>query len=137
MFNCSLFPSIFPPFPSAWASVTGDKAFNATMSLKILELGNLSLVNSNDNLKLSITTAVDIRVPESLSSLESDAIVKALTSGRIWVSRGIFCHLAIRVFIDGKPLNDAMRLHLLESLGSYLRGLKVRSLSPHATCGCC
>ena len=106
------------------------------MSLKVLQLDNFNLTSSDDKLKLSVTSAVDIKVPRTLSSLDADATIKALTSGKIWVSRGISCHLAVRVFIDGKPLDNAISLHLLESLGCHLHGLKVRLSSASANCFC-
>jgi hypothetical protein len=97
------------------------------MSLKVLELDRLQLTISEDHLKLSVISAAEIRIPRSLSTLDSATIVSALTAGQIWVSRGISCRLDIEVFFNGKPLDQNCRLHLLESVGYRIRDAPVRS----------
>jgi hypothetical protein len=96
------------------------------MSLKVLELDRLQLTISKDGLRLSVISAAEIRIPSSLSTLDSAAVVKALTAGQIWVSRGIPCRLDIEVFFDGKPLDQNTRLRVLESLGYRIRDAEVR-----------
>jgi hypothetical protein len=103
------------------------------MSLKVLELDRLQLTISEDHLKLSVISAADIRVPRSLSTLDSATLVKALTAGEIWVPRGISCRLDIEVFFNGKPLDPNSRLHLLESVGYRIRDAPVRSFFPLQT----
>jgi hypothetical protein len=96
------------------------------MSLKVLELDRLQLTISEDHLKLSVISAADIRIPTSLSTLDNATMVKALTAGEIWVSRGISCRLDIEVFFNGEPL-DQNSLRLLESVGYRIRDATVRS----------
>ncbi len=96
------------------------------MSLWALELDPLHLVNSEHHLKLSVLSFANIRIPWSISSLENDAIVKALTSGNLWVSRGAACRLDIRVFYNGNPLDRNGRINILESLGYRIRDAQVR-----------
>jgi hypothetical protein len=96
------------------------------MSLKVLELDCLQLTISEDHLKLSVISAADIRIPTSLSTLDNATMVKALTAGEIWVSRGISCRLDIEVFFNGEPL-DQNSLQLLESVGYRIRDATVRS----------
>jgi hypothetical protein len=97
------------------------------MSLKVLELDPLHLTISQDHLKLSVISTADIRIPTSLSTLDNATMVKALTAGEIWVSRGISCRLDIEVFFNGKPLGQNSRLQLLESVGYRIRDAPVRS----------
>jgi hypothetical protein len=103
------------------------------MSLKVLELDRLQLTISEDHLKLSVISAADIRIPRSLSTLDNTAIVKALTAGKLWVSRGISCRLDIEVFFNGKPLDQNSRLQLLESVGYQIRDAAVCSPFPLQT----
>jgi hypothetical protein len=103
------------------------------MSLKVLELDRLQLTISEDHLKLSVISAANIRIPRSLSTLDSATIVKALTAGEIWVSRGISCRLDIEVFLNGKPLDQNGRLHLLERVGYMIRDAPVCSPLPLQT----
>jgi hypothetical protein len=103
------------------------------MSLKVLELDRLQLTISEDHLKLSVISAAGIRIPRSLSTLDGAALVKALTAGQIWVSRGISCRLDIEVFFNGKPLDQNSRLRLLESVGYQIRDAPVRSPLPLQT----
>jgi hypothetical protein len=100
------------------------------MSLKVLELDRLQLIIFEDHLKLSVVSAAAIRIPRSLSTLDGAALVKALTGGEIWVSRGISCRLDIEILFNGKPLDQISRLNLLESLGYRIRDAAVRSPLP-------
>jgi hypothetical protein len=96
------------------------------MSLRALVLDTLHLANLEHRLELSVISAADIRIPQSVSNLEDFVLVKALTSGNLWVSRGIACHLDIQVLFNGKPLDRSLRVTLLESLGYRLRDAQVR-----------
>ncbi|KAH8754680.1 hypothetical protein F5882DRAFT_469304 [Hyaloscypha sp. PMI_1271] len=98
------------------------------MSLRVLELDTLHLTVPDHLLKLSVVSAADIRIPRSISSLEDSALIKALTSGRLWVSRGVACRLDVQVLFNGKPLDGDGRVSLLESLGYRLRDAQLWSL---------
>jgi hypothetical protein len=95
------------------------------MSRRVLELDTLHLTVPDQLLKLSVVSAADIRIPRSISSLEDSALVKALTSGSLWVSRGVACRLDVQVLLNGKPLDKDGRVNLLESLGYRLRDAQV------------
>ena len=95
------------------------------MSSKTLELDDINLISLSDRLKLSITSAVDIRMPMTDQELDTEAGIKALTSWKLWVVRGVSCHIAIRVFIDGKELPQNRRLNFLERLGYQFCSLEV------------
>jgi len=95
------------------------------MSLKVLELDRLQLTSSKDHLKVSVISAVVLKLPTIISTLSNDSIMKALASGDTWLSRGIACSLDIEVFFDGKPLDCKSRLSLLESLGYRIRDAEV------------
>jgi len=95
------------------------------MPLRVLELDTLHLTNPDAHLKLSVVSAVDVRFPRSISNLQDDALVKALTSGKLWVSRGIACRLDIQILFNGKPLDRNGRVNILESLGYRIRDAHV------------
>jgi hypothetical protein len=90
-----------------------------------LELGTLHLVDTENHLKLSVLSTTDIRIPQRISSLANDAIIKALTSGNLWVSRGVGCRLDIQILFNGKKLDRNGRIGLLESLGYRFRDAQV------------
>jgi hypothetical protein len=96
------------------------------MPLRVLELDTLNLISPDHQLKLSAVAAVDVRIPQGMSSLEDPTLVKALTSRKLWVSRGVACHLDIQVLLNGKPLDRSDRVNLLESLGYRIRDAQVR-----------
>ena len=95
------------------------------MSLQVLRLDTLRLTKPDNELKLTVVPAVDIRIPHSISILDNGALVGALTSGNLWVSRGVACHLEIQVLFNGKPLDPTGHVTLLESLGYKLRDAQV------------
>jgi hypothetical protein len=95
------------------------------MPLQVLELDPLHLINAGAHLKLSVVSAADVRIPSSISSLQGDALVKALTSGKLWVCRGIACHFDIQILCNGKPLDRNSRVNVLESLGHRIRDTHV------------
>jgi len=95
------------------------------MSLRILELDTLRLSNPDHRLKLSVTSIADIRIPPCISSLEEAALVKALISRNLWVSRGVACHFDIRVHFNGKPLDREGSVNFLESFGSRISDAQV------------
>ena len=96
------------------------------MSLQTLELEKLHLTLAAEKLKLGIASAVDIRFPSRwIPSQDNDGIVKALTSGYIWLSRGRRCRVDIKVSFNGKPLDRNCRIGILESLGCHLRDAHV------------
>ena len=100
------------------------------MSLRVLELGTLHLTYSEHHLKLSVVSVADVRIPRSISSLDNDAFIKALTSRNLWVSRGVACHFDIQILFNGKPLDKNGRVNLLESLGYRLRDAQVSCKIP-------
>ncbi len=95
------------------------------MCLRVLELDALHLNSPDHHLKLSVVSTADVRIPSCISSLENAALVKALTSGNVWISRGVACHLEIQVLFNGKPLDKDGRVNLLESLGYRIRDAQV------------
>jgi hypothetical protein len=95
------------------------------MALRVLGLDPLHLIKPDSELKLSVVPAVDIRIPDSISILDDAALVKALTSGNLWVSRGLACHLDIHILFNGKSLDARGRVNLLESFGYRLRDAQV------------
>jgi hypothetical protein len=96
------------------------------MPLQTLELEKLHLTLASEKLKLDIASTVDIRFQSGwIPSQDQDGIVKALTSGQIWVSRGKRCRLDIKVSFNGKPLDRTSRVAISESLGYSLRDAHV------------
>jgi hypothetical protein len=95
------------------------------MSLRVLELDDLRLTSVQDKLQLSIRTFATFQVPTTISLFDDGEIVKALTSGHIWVSRGAGFRLDIRVSTDGKLIDRSTSLHLLEGIGYTLRDAPV------------
>ena len=96
------------------------------MSLRALELGQFHLHSSADDLKLSILTIAHLRVQASkLLSLHDEALFKALTSGGVWVCRGKSCRFDIQITFNGNVLCGQFRNRALESLGSFVRDLRV------------
>lgn len=92
------------------------------MSLQTLGLEKLHLTLASEKLKLDIASTVDIRFPSRWSpSWDNDEIVKALTSGHIWVSRGRRCRVDIEISFNRKPLHSTTRIAILESIGYHLR----------------
>ncbi|KAE9377457.1 hypothetical protein N431DRAFT_541237 [Stipitochalara longipes BDJ] len=98
------------------------------MSLRALELDTLHLSNPGHHLKLSVISAADIRIPPCISNLEDAALVKALASKNLWVSRGVACHIDIQVHFNGKPLDGEGCLNFLESMGYSIRDAQLWSL---------
>jgi hypothetical protein len=96
------------------------------MSLRVLVLDTLHLANLEHHLKLSVVSAAEVKIPQNISNLEDAALLKTLTSGNLWVTRGIACHLDIQVLFNGKPLGRGSRANMLESLGQRLRDAQVR-----------
>lgn len=95
------------------------------MSLRVLGLDTIHLTKPDNELKLSVVPAVNIRIPHSISTLDDAALVGALTSGSLWVSHGVGFHLEIQVFFNGKPLDPIGRVSLLKGLGCKLRDAQV------------
>jgi hypothetical protein len=97
------------------------------MSLETLKLEGLHLTLASEKLKLDIASLVDVSFQSGwIPCQDEDAIVKALTSGQIWVSRGRRCRLDIKVSFNGKQLDQTSRIATLESLGYHLRDAHVR-----------
>jgi hypothetical protein len=95
------------------------------MSHRVLGLDTIYLTKPDNELKLSVVPAVNIRIPHSISTLDDAALVGAMTSGNLWVSHGVACHLEIQVLFNGKPLDPTGHVTLLESLGYKLRDAQV------------
>ena len=94
-----------------------------------LDLGRLLLTDIADKLKLTAVFAGSFQVPYSISTLNHLDILQAFESGHIYTSRGIGCSLDIRIFLEGKPLDIAMRDVLLDKLSEHLLDSKVSSIS--------
>lgn len=98
------------------------------MSSKSLVLEKLFLTLASEKLNLEIASTVDIKFPSGLShSGDDDGVVKALTSGNIWVSRGRRCRLDLEISFNGKPLDRTSRITILESFGYDLQVAHVSS----------
>jgi len=95
------------------------------MSLKSLQLDQLTLAYAAEDLKLSVSSIADLRLPTRLASLSNGDIVEALTSGSIWATRGRSCRLELQLFFHGKPLEVPNRLQIVESVGYHLRDAHV------------
>jgi len=103
------------------------------MSLMALDLGPLRLKHASDDLNLSVSSTVGLRLPSGkVSLLRGVDIIKALTSGNIWASRGRACRLEFRISFNGKQLDQRSRRRLLESLGYHLRDIHVGFVPPLA-----
>lgn len=92
---------------------------------RALDLGKLLLTNSADQIQLSVISTACIQLPPPIATSNHTNILKALTSGHIWTSRGIDCSLEITVLFNGKPLDKFQRSALLDNLGRHLRDAKV------------
>jgi hypothetical protein len=96
------------------------------MSLKVLELDTIELTYPTNSLKLSVVPKIHIRLPsDNLASLGAVDFVQALTSGKVWVTRGRACRISVQVSFEGKPLDASIRLRTLEALGYHLRDAQV------------
>jgi hypothetical protein len=92
------------------------------MSLRALKLTGFNLLSSADDLNLSIISIADLRLQtHRLVSLVDDDLVRALISGSIWVSRGIYYRFDIQISFNGNVLYGKIRNSVLESLGSCIR----------------
>jgi len=98
------------------------------MSVRDLNLGQLSLADSACNLKLSVTASGAFSLPPNLSSLNDTELQEALLSGRIWTARGRACRISIRVSFNGRPLDADNRLQVLKSIGYQCRDAHVSKL---------
>ena len=91
------------------------------MSLKVLELEKIELTYPIDDMKLSITSQVELRSPSGkLASLDQEDFAKVLMSGNVWVSRGRACRLDMQLSLNGRLLDINDRMQILEVLGHYL-----------------
>jgi hypothetical protein len=95
------------------------------MSHRVLGLDTIYLTKPDNELKLSVVPAADIRIPHSISTLDDAALVRAMTSGNLWVSHSVTCHLELQVLFNGKPLDPTGRVNLVGSLGYKLRDAQV------------
>ncbi|KAK0106800.1 hypothetical protein ONS95_003522 [Cadophora gregata] len=94
------------------------------MSFRLLELGRFSLISTSQALKLEVVSGVDITGAQRLVVLDDDALIKAVTSRQLWVSRGRGFRIDIEVLLDGKTLDRSIYFELLESLGCLIRDKK-------------
>ncbi|CZR59435.1 uncharacterized protein PAC_09327 [Phialocephala subalpina] len=95
------------------------------MPLGTLELGHVLLTNSADKIQLSAISTASLQLPQSIATSNHTNILKALTSGHIWTSRGIGCSLDITILFNSKRLDKTQRLALLESLERRLSDAKI------------
>lgn len=103
------------------------------MPLKVLELGPLTLNSPADNITVSIRPKVQLKLPPGqLNSLGNVDLLKAITSGKLWVTRGTGCHFDLRFLLNGKPLDKNLRLRILESVGYHIRDANVGSKGFHS-----
>ncbi len=97
------------------------------MSVKVLELERFNLASTAESLKLEVISTIEVKVPRNLSTLENIAMMKAVTSRQVWVSRGRGCRIDVEVLLDGKPLDRINHLKLLQHFGGRIQDAEVRS----------
>lgn len=90
-----------------------------------LDLGEVLLTDSPGKFQLSATFTASLQLPQSIATSNHTDILKALTSGHIWTTRGIGCSFNITIMLDGKPLDKTQRSALVESLGRRLNDTEV------------
>jgi len=92
------------------------------MSVKTVHFEQLKLSYAAEDLKLSVTSFVDLKLPNNrLASLDGEDLLEALTTENIWISRGSACRLEFQLSYNGKPLEIPSRMRTLENLGYHLR----------------
>ncbi|TAQ83414.1 hypothetical protein B7494_g8263 [Chlorociboria aeruginascens] len=89
------------------------------MCLTTFELDKLHISSSVDNLKLSILSAVGVRSHSAL--LDG---IRSLTSGNVWVSRGVACRIDVQISFNGNRLG---RSRIVEVLGEHIRDAQIWS----------
>jgi len=94
------------------------------MPLRVLELGRFSLASTATALMLEAVFRADLACPTSIADLDDDALVTAVTSRQLWVSRGRGCRVDIELLLDGKTLDKDVHSQLLQSLGCQIRDAK-------------
>lgn len=104
------------------------------MPLKVLELGPLTLISTADDMTVTIRPKVQLKLPPGIiNTLNNVDLLKAITIGKLWVSRGIGCRLDLQILFNGKPLEETIRLRMLESVGYHVRDAHVGLESFHFT----
>lgn len=96
------------------------------MTASSIELNDIRLSSTENNLQLTISSILDLHHPPCLLDHVNDIEKQALlASGVAWVHRGAGFSLALKVFLDGVALKSDFRGQVLETLGSYLKGSEV------------
>lgn len=95
------------------------------MRLHTLELAQVLLTNSAEKMQLLVFSHASFQLPLSIATSNHTDVIKALISGHVWTSRGIGCALDISITFNGKHLNQAQRVKLLEALGRHMRDNQV------------
>jgi hypothetical protein len=88
------------------------------MSVRVLELDQFQLTDSEDDIVWSVSPSIHAKIPESVFHNSNQEIIAALTSGNIWPSRG--AHFSLDFYIMTDHLHDPQqKLQMCESL-AYL-----------------
>jgi hypothetical protein len=90
------------------------------MSVRVLELDQFRLSDSEDGIEWSVSPFIHTTIPESVCNKRNEEIIKGLTSGNIWATRG--AHLSLDFYVmAGHLLDSPQKLQLCESLAYSIR----------------
>jgi hypothetical protein len=92
------------------------------MNVEPLPLGSFHLEWPSENLKVCVTSTADVKWPFSLlARMKLEHQVSALTSGYVWLSRGVRCQIDTQIRFNGNPLDSESRFRIREQLGQHVR----------------
>lgn len=96
-------------------------------TVSVIHLKSLRLSCAKENLRLFITPTLELSYTAgTIDHLEPSDIIQALKSSRIWLSRGLGCHINIRISFNGASLQSLGHEDAIEELGTLIREAAVR-----------
>lgn len=98
------------------------------MSALPLSLDIIRVNSTLEGLSLSVATSISFVCPDShVESVDFSQLSTLLSSGQVWVSRGIGCRLNFRLCLNGIPLTQLDPSKVIEDLAESVVNAPVSS----------